>query len=102
MRDLTTARQRVKGPLHEALHTLEPHIPNVPGECHCNLIAEVALDALAPVLVEIAAAEARGYDRAIANLRTGAVHERVENSSTALWAVYLAAADYLEAQRDQP
>lgn len=50
----------------------------------------------------ITAAEARGYDWAIAKLRAGAVHERDENTSTALWAVYLAGADYLEAVKDQP
>jgi len=64
--DLDAIRERAKGPLHEALHTLGPRIPNLAvGDCHCNLLTEVALDALAPAL---AAAERRGYERAVANL----------------------------------
>jgi hypothetical protein len=51
--DLDAIRERVKGPLHEALHALEPRIPNLDvGDCHCNLLAEVALDALMPMLAE--------------------------------------------------
>lgn len=39
--------------LHEALHTLGPRIPNLDvGDCHCNLLTQVALDALSPNLAE--------------------------------------------------
>jgi hypothetical protein len=46
-------RADVKTPLHEALHGLNVRITDlpVPG-CHCNLVAEVLLDALLPVLRE--------------------------------------------------
>lgn len=48
---LATLRERAKGPAHEALHTLGPHIPDLNvGECHCNLLIEVALDAMMPVI----------------------------------------------------
>lgn len=51
--DLDEIRERAKGPLHEALHALEPRIPNLNvGDCHCNLLAEVALDALMPILAD--------------------------------------------------
>jgi hypothetical protein len=52
--DLDAIRERAKGPLHEALHALNPRIPNLDvGDCHCNLLAEVALDALMPILGEL-------------------------------------------------
>ena len=39
--------------LHEALHALGPQIPNLDvGDCHCNLLTQVALDALSPNLAE--------------------------------------------------
>lgn len=45
----------------------------------------------------VAAAEERGYARAITDLRTRADEERVENpDNPTMWAVFLAAADYLE------
>jgi len=44
-------RERLKGPLHEAFHILSPRIPDLNvGDCHCNLLTEVALDVLAPAL----------------------------------------------------
>jgi chromosome segregation ATPase len=45
-------RETVKKPLHKALHDLDVVIPGVPAEgCHCNLVAEVALDAAMPVVL---------------------------------------------------
>lgn len=45
----------------------------------------------------IAAAEARGFDKAVEALRARAVLERDENpNSPTMWAVYLAAADHLD------
>ncbi len=69
--DLDATRQRMKDLLHKALHTLGARIPDLTtGDCHCNLLAEVALDALAPALVDLAAAERRaGHAKAVANLR---------------------------------
>lgn len=55
-------RERLKDPLHAALHQLGPRIPGLDvGDCHCNLLAEVALDALMPLLgAEVASARTEG------------------------------------------
>jgi hypothetical protein len=43
-------REAMKTPLHEALHGLDVRITNLTaGDCHCNLVAEVALDVVAPI-----------------------------------------------------
>lgn len=48
------SREAAKGPLHTALHELEVRIEGLPVDgCHCNLVAEVALDALAPTLAAL-------------------------------------------------
>lgn len=39
-------RAAAKALIHPALHKLDVRIQNLPGACHCNLIAEVVLDAL--------------------------------------------------------
>lgn len=39
-------REAAKALIHETLHGLNVRITDLPGECHCNLIAEVILDAL--------------------------------------------------------
>ncbi len=39
-------REAAKALIHPALHDLDARITNLPGDCHCNLIAEVVLDAL--------------------------------------------------------
>lgn len=101
MTDLDAIRQRLKDPLHEALHTLGARIPGLDvGDCHCNLLAEVALDALIPALADIAAAEARGYAKAVARLRYGQrIADLAWQANTALPDVSLrAAADFLEAE----
>lgn len=50
-------REALKAALHPALHDLDVRINGLPVEAHhCNLVAEVALDALMPVFDELAAA----------------------------------------------
>lgn len=62
--------------------------------------AEVLAESYAAPL---AAAEVRGYRRAITRLREEADRRNAEKASSGLtaWAVYLAAADYLEASTDE-
>lgn len=46
---MTTAapvREAAKALIHPALHALDVRINNLVGDCHCNLVAEVILDAL--------------------------------------------------------
>ena len=62
---LEAVRARVKGPLHEAFHALGPRIPNLNvGDCHCNLLAEVALDAVLAAAAPHLIAEGRRQVRA--------------------------------------
>lgn len=40
-------REAMSGPLHQALHTLDVRIADLNAEgCHCNLVTQVALDAI--------------------------------------------------------
>lgn len=39
-------REAAKARLHPVLHELDVRITDLPGDCHCNLVAEVILDAL--------------------------------------------------------
>jgi hypothetical protein len=48
-----TDRAALKAALHPALHELDVRINDLDlGDCHCNLVAEVILDAILPVLDE--------------------------------------------------
>lgn len=48
-----TDREALKAAMHPALHELDVRINGLEvGDCHCNLIAEVILDAILPVLDE--------------------------------------------------
>jgi hypothetical protein len=48
-----TDRDALKAAMHPALHDLDVRIKGLDvGDCHCNLVAEVILDAILPALEE--------------------------------------------------
>jgi len=46
-------REIASVPLLSALHDLAVRIPGLAGDCHCNLVAEVVLDALLPAVTPV-------------------------------------------------
>jgi hypothetical protein len=57
-------RARTKAAIHPVLHDLNVRIVGLAGDCHCNLIAEVVLGALAERADDIErAARAAGKDQ---------------------------------------
>jgi len=46
-------REIASVPLLSALHDLAVRIPGLAGGCHCNLVAEVVLDALLPAVTPV-------------------------------------------------
>jgi hypothetical protein len=122
-------REAMKTPLHEALHSLDVRITDLTaGDCHCNLVAEVALDVVAPIALariaelearakgihiscpgeaEIAAAERRGYERAVTRLRDRDAFHAWRHPDPAPWQrkpeprePNVLAADYLDAVKE--
>jgi len=54
-------REIASVPLLSALHDLAVRIPGLAGGCHCNLVAEVVLDALLPAVTPVIRQQVAGW-----------------------------------------
>jgi len=67
--------------IHQALHSLDVRIPGLKvGGCHCNLITQVVLDALAPAIGQLQAELAAWQERESADAAAGSYALRAETA----------------------